>query len=117
MTKMIKDNSYQPPPNTFCSFVETYFCVPNAICKGISNACELFSAILSATDYNCPENCEEISYEIDVAYNQIDGKETYTRVRQRAIATPSPSFDPNSVDLKRFLNAPGKAEIQMMFLN
>uniref|UniRef100_A0A914XQJ3 Uncharacterized protein n=1 Tax=Plectus sambesii TaxID=2011161 RepID=A0A914XQJ3_9BILA len=96
MAKMKKDDEYQPPPNTFCSFVETYFCVPNAI----------------PDDYFCPENCEEQSYEIDVAYNQIDGKQTYSRVPKATAKEISSNLETLSNNGGVFPTAPGSDQLQ-----
>uniref|UniRef100_A0A914V9Q7 Uncharacterized protein n=1 Tax=Plectus sambesii TaxID=2011161 RepID=A0A914V9Q7_9BILA len=64
--KMMADDSYIPCNMTynFCSLPEALFCTPDAIMN----------------DFNCPDDCQKESYEVDLTNSNIDAKTVFERL-------------------------------------
>uniref|UniRef100_A0A914X5Q5 Uncharacterized protein n=1 Tax=Plectus sambesii TaxID=2011161 RepID=A0A914X5Q5_9BILA len=74
LSKMTSAEIYLNETNKFCSFVDILTCAPNSIVSA----------------YDCPSNCVEVNYEVDMITSQISDKLIFSRLPL--------GFDENQVD-------------------
>uniref|UniRef100_A0A914WJ21 Uncharacterized protein n=1 Tax=Plectus sambesii TaxID=2011161 RepID=A0A914WJ21_9BILA len=93
IAKMQADVSYNASLN-FCSMYDTFFCAQNAL----------------ASDYDCPDDCEELQPEVGLVIYPLDPKKVRTRLSQRFDKTVTKNMMALS-DYGGFLNAPGSEQL------